>query len=256
MATPVEVPQLGNSVEECLITRWRQARRGRDCGRRPDRGNRDRQDDVRSDRAGRGHAARVVLRRRRPRPGLHEPLRHRRSGREQSSPSGRLPEERRGRPPPRRGPVAPTSASSPWWFAKRRRGGQSPSARARAGLPRAHNFYPASIAGSGPGGRVLEHDLRRASKRAHPRNHGRSRRSSAAAGPWAGHRASRNDCAPDARVAGVHGPVHAERIRRRDRARVAARAREDAHGRRPARHHHRRPGHLLHCRGPAGRSRT
>jgi pyruvate dehydrogenase E2 component (dihydrolipoamide acetyltransferase) len=26
----------------------------------------------------------------------------------------------------------------------------------------AHNFYPASIAGSGPGGRVLEHDLRRA----------------------------------------------------------------------------------------------
>ena len=111
-----------------------------------------------------GTRAGDVLRGRRPGAGVHEPLCHRRGGRERrclpaSGGRGRRQARRQRRRRPPRHPRRRRRS------ARRRR--PAPAAPAGSLSPRArrfaaeHDFHPAAVTGSGPGGRVLEEDLRK-----------------------------------------------------------------------------------------------
>ena len=205
-----------------------QGRRGRRRGGRRRRGNRDRQDDVRSHGAGGWHGARDFFDEGALVPVftnlfvIGEP--------------GESVEHFR---PAAGAATRAAAATSPEPVHPQRRfrlgGSRATTRRAIAFSPRASRFagdaqflscFDRRLWSWRPGARTA---ICAGLEAGASRNHGRSRSQSAAAGPWAGHRTSRDDCPPDARVAGVDGPVHVERIGRRDRARLAARARQDAH---------------------------
>ena len=162
MATPVEMPQLGTSVEECVLTRWLKREGDVIAAGDPIA-------EIETDKTTFEVSAPVAgtLLARFFDEGALVPVftnlfvigapgESTESFRPAAGGATRAAAATSG------GPVAPTSANSPSVVR------EATTRRAIAFSPRAsrfaaaHNFYPASIAGSGPGGRVLEHDLRRA----------------------------------------------------------------------------------------------
>ena len=164
MATPIEMPKLGNTVEECLLARGTSAKGDAVADGRARRRDRDRQGDLRTDRSRRRHAAGDVLRTKatwsRCSPISASSARPARASTPFQPPSGRARRRRavgssaqqsRRRAEPRPSAAVPAPPA-----------GRRPStAPARGASPRDHDFPAGTVAGSGPGGRVLEEDLRR-----------------------------------------------------------------------------------------------
>jgi pyruvate dehydrogenase E2 component (dihydrolipoamide acetyltransferase) len=166
MATPIEMPKLGNAVEECVLARWY-----KQPGETVASG--DILADIETDKAGFELTAPVdgtllavffgdgdvvpvfttvaVV----GEPG--EPV-------DQYRPQASAPVQE----PQTETPSAPAAASAPEPESE-----SAPAASAAAMSPRArrfaqeHDFFPGAVAGSGPGGRVLEDDLKKLYYSAH-----------------------------------------------------------------------------------------
>ena len=160
MPTSVEVPKLGNTVEECIVARW--------CKRKGDRVSEgDIVAEIETDKATFEVAAPVsgTLLATFFDEGALAPVFTRlfvigEPGESYDEPqAGRSPEGAEA-VEPRNGaarPAQPIPSSAPQAAANGRSAALSPRARRFA---REHNFKPSTVNGSGPHGRVLEQDLR------------------------------------------------------------------------------------------------
>src|SRR5437588_5396707 len=166
MATPVEVPKLGNTVEECLVTRW--------CKRTGDRVSAgDVVAEIETDKATFEVAAPVggtVLETFFDEGALVPVFTNLfviGAPGENPAPFRPQPISAASEPIAGTTSVVGGAGDSPAVSLDQRAGG-SPAPLATHFSPRArrfadeHNFHPAAITGSGPGGRVLEQDLRAA----------------------------------------------------------------------------------------------
>jgi pyruvate dehydrogenase E2 component (dihydrolipoamide acetyltransferase) len=165
MATPIEMPKLGNEIEECLLARWR-----KQPGETVSAG--DVLADIETDKASfeltapaDGTLLAVFFRDGDPVPVYTtvgvlgtpgEPI-------DQFAPQAPQPVPE----PPAHTPAASSAPGLP-------EGASAPAASDPAMSPRArrfaeeHGFFPGAVAGSGPGGRILEEDLKQLYYRARP----------------------------------------------------------------------------------------